>query len=139
MIKVAIAPKVIYRPRVAINGFGRIGRMAFRAILDSHPNLQVAAINDLADAKTLSHLLKYDSIYGRYIKNIGSEIKMLSEKDPSNLPWKKLGIDVVLECTGRFTKEDDLRQHLMAGAKKVILSAPSKHTSEESKPTSEVI
>jgi len=112
--------------KIAINGFGRIGRPVFRIILDNHPNLQVAAINDLADSKTLSHLLKYDSVYGRYSKSIGPEIKMLSEKDPAKLPWKKLGIDVVLECSGVFTEIEGAQRHLTAGAKKVIISAPSK-------------
>jgi len=112
--------------KVAINGFGRIGRPAFRAILDNHPDLQVVAINDLTDSKTLNHLLKYDSVYGRYAKGIGPEVKMLSEKDPANLPWKKLGIDVVLECSGVFTEAEGAQKHLQAGAKKVIISAPSK-------------
>ncbi|MFH1575788.1 MAG: type I glyceraldehyde-3-phosphate dehydrogenase [Candidatus Nealsonbacteria bacterium] len=112
--------------KVAINGFGRIGRPAFRAISDRHPNLQVAAINDLADQKTLNHLLKHDSVYGRYSKAIASEVKMLSEKDPANLPWKKLGVDVVLECSGVFTEIEGAKKHLSAGAKKVIISAPSK-------------
>ncbi|MFH1423583.1 MAG: type I glyceraldehyde-3-phosphate dehydrogenase [Candidatus Nealsonbacteria bacterium] len=112
--------------KIAINGFGRIGRIVFRAILDNHPNLQVVAINDLTDSKTLNHLLRYDSIYGRYAKSIGSEVKMLAEKDPANLPWKKLGIDVVLECSGVFTEIDGAQKHLTAGAKKVIISAPSK-------------
>lgn len=112
--------------KIAINGFGRIGRMVFRAILDHHSDLQIVAINDLADPKTLNHLLKYDSIYGRYEKGIGTSVKMLSEKDPVNLPWKKLGIDVILECSGAFTEIDDAQKHLTAGAKKVIISAPSK-------------
>ena len=111
--------------KVAINGFGRIGRPTFRAILDSHPNLQVVAINDLTDSKTLNHLLKYDSVYGHYAKGIGAEVKMFSEKDPSNLPWKKLGVDVVLECSGEFTEIEGARKHLEAGAKKVIISTSS--------------
>jgi len=112
--------------KIAINGFGRIGRTAFRAILDNHPNLQVVAINDLTDSKTLNHLFKYDSVYGRYAKPIGPEVKMLSEKDPANLPWKKLGVDVVLECSGAFTEFEGAQKHLAAGARKVIISAPSK-------------
>jgi len=112
--------------KVAINGFGRTGRPTLRTILDSHPNLQVVAINDLADSKTLNHLLKYDSIYGSYPKSIGAEVKMFSEKDPSVLPWKKLGVDVVLECSGVFTDIEGAKKHLTAGSKKVIISSPSK-------------
>ncbi|MEK7503862.1 MAG: type I glyceraldehyde-3-phosphate dehydrogenase [Patescibacteria group bacterium] len=115
--------------KVAINGFGRIGRPAFRTILDSHPNLQVVAINDLTDSKTLNHLLKYDSVYGRYVKGIGPEVKILSEENPANLPWKKLGIDVVLECSGAFTEIEGAQKHLEAGAKKVIISASSESAS----------
>ena len=112
--------------KVAINGFGRIGRPVFRKILDNHPKLRVVAINDLADKKTLDHLLKYDSIYGKYEKKIGSDVKILSEKDPKNLPWKKLGVDLVLECTGAFADFEGASLHLKAGAKKVIISAPAK-------------
>ena len=112
--------------KIAINGFGRIGRPVFRAILDNHPDLKVVAINDLTDQKTLNHLLKYDSVYGRYGKSIGPEVKMLQEKDPANLPWKKLEVDVVLECSGVFTEVEGAQKHLTAGAKKVIISAPSK-------------
>ncbi|HCX27771.1 MAG TPA: type I glyceraldehyde-3-phosphate dehydrogenase [Candidatus Portnoybacteria bacterium] len=121
--------------KVAINGFGRIGRPTLRRILDKHPNVEVVAINDLTDASTLAHLLKYDSLYGRYDKEISTEngslyidgksIKILAEKDPAKLPWKDLGIDVVLECTGLFTKIDDAQKHIKAGSKKVILSAPT--------------
>lgn len=111
--------------KIAINGFGRIGRPVFRTILDNHPNLQVVAINDLADSKILNHLLKYDSVYGSYPKSIGPEVKILSEKDPANLPWKKLGVDVVLECSGAFTEIAGAEKHLQAGAKKVIISASS--------------
>lgn len=89
--------------KIAINGFGRIGRPVFRVILDEHPDLEVVAINDLTDTKTLAHLLKYDSLYGIYNKQIDRKIKFFSEKDPTNLPWKKLGIDIVLECSGEFT------------------------------------
>ncbi len=112
--------------KVAINGFGRIGRPVFRNILDKHPKIKVVAINDLTDAKTLQHLLKYDSLYGIYNKKISSQVKLFSEKDPEKLPWKKLGVDVVLECTGYFKDFDGASKHLKAGAKKVIISAPSK-------------
>jgi len=122
--------------KVAINGFGRIGRPTFRRILDNHPNLEVVAINDLTDTKTLAHLLEYDSIYGKYGKEVkftgdslivdGKKIKVFAETDSSQLPWKELGIDVVLECTGAFTEYEGAKKHLEAGAKKVIISAPSK-------------
>jgi len=122
--------------KIAINGFGRIGRPAFRRILKNHPNLQVIAINDLADTKTLAHLLKYDSVYGVYDKSVkstedsllidGQKIKILAGTDPSKLPWKDLGIDIVLECTGHFTEIEGAKKHLEAGARKVIISAPSK-------------
>ena len=111
--------------KIAINGFGRIGRPAFRRILDNHANLEVAAINDLADKATLEHLLKYDSLYGIYHKKISEKTKVFNEKDSANLPWKELGIDVVLECSGQFTDYDSAKKHLEAGAKKVIISAPS--------------
>jgi len=122
--------------KIAINGFGRIGRSVFKRIIENHPDLEVSAINDLTDNKTLAHLLKYDSIYGRYEKEIGSNESSISvnqkkfpvfaEKDPEKLPWKKLGIDIVLECTGIFRDLDGARKHIKAGAKKVIISAPSK-------------
>ena len=112
--------------KIAINGFGRIGRPVFRTIIDSHPELEVVAINDLTDKATLKHLLKYDSLYGIFGKSIDSEIQFLAEKDPENLPWKKLGVDVVLECTGLFTEFEGAKKHLAAGGKKVIISAPSK-------------
>jgi glyceraldehyde 3-phosphate dehydrogenase len=121
---------------IAINGFGRIGRAAFKIILDDHPNYKVVAINDLSDAKTLAHLLKYDSVYGVYNKKVssddggiivsGKKIPLLSEKDPSSLPWQKKKVDVVLECTGIFTDKEGLSKHIEAGAKKAILSAPAK-------------
>ena len=110
--------------KIAINGFGRIGRSAFRRILEKHPDLEIKAINDLTDTKTLAHLLKYDSVYGVYDKPI--EAKILAEKDPANLPWKDLEIDVVLECTGIFSDSQGAGKHLSAGAKKVIVSAPCK-------------
>ncbi len=114
--------------KIAINGFGRIGRSAFRRIVEDHLGLKVVAINDLTDRKTLVHLLKYDSVYGHYsnAEKAMQGVKLFAEKDPANLPWKKLGIDVVLECTGVFRKYDDAKKHIKAGAKKVIISAPSK-------------
>ncbi|MDO8625936.1 MAG: type I glyceraldehyde-3-phosphate dehydrogenase [Candidatus Magasanikbacteria bacterium] len=124
--------------KIAINGFGRIGRQAFKVALE-HKKIQVLAINDLADPKTLAHLLKYDTAYGQYPravsfdeKNIivaGQKFPVLNEKDPALLPWKKLKIDVVLENTGRFTKKEDAEKHIQAGAKKVIISAPAKPSS----------
>jgi len=125
--------------KVAINGFGRIGRPTFRRIIDNHPNLEVIAINDLTDSKTLAHLLKYDSLYGIYQRPVkftekalllngtrnGKQVLVFAETDPAKLPWKKLGIDIVLECTGRFTDYEGAKKHLEAGAKKVIISAPS--------------
>ena len=122
--------------KIAINGFGRIGRQTFRIILEKHPNLEVVAINDLTDNKTLAHLLKYDSVYRTLNKKVtytensisvdGKEVKAFAEKDPEKLPWKDLGVDIVLECTGLFTKAEDARKHITAGAKKVILSGPAK-------------
>ena len=121
--------------KVAINGFGRIGRNVFRAAHDSGADLEIVAINDLVDTETLAHLLKYDSILGRLDADVsagdgsitvgGKEIKVLAERDPADLPWGDLGIDVVLESTGLFTKRDDAAKHLTAGAKKVIISAPA--------------
>ncbi len=121
---------------VAINGFGRIGRAAFKIILEEHPELKVQAINDLTDNATLAHLLQSDSCYGRYNRKVvgddkgllvdGKRYSVFAEKDPSLLPWKKLQIDVVLECTGRFCDKEGAGLHLKAGAKKVIISAPAK-------------
>lgn len=121
---------------VAINGFGRIGRAAFKIILDNYPEMKVVAINDLTDNRSLALLLQRDSCYGRYHHQVlGDEKGLLinnrryavfSEKDPSLLPWSKLKVDIVLECTGRFTNKDDAGLHLKAGAKKVIISAPAK-------------
>ncbi|MFH0856830.1 MAG: type I glyceraldehyde-3-phosphate dehydrogenase [bacterium] len=123
--------------KLAINGFGRIGRAAFKVILEKNYDVEIAAINDLTDNKTLAHLLKYDTAYGVFNKEIlssedgiivdGKKFKVLAEKDPLNLPWKELGIDIVLECTGIFTKTEDLKKHIQAGAKKVVLSAPPKN------------
>ena len=110
--------------KIAINGFGRIGRSVFKNITDNNPDLEVVAINDLTDVKTLTHLLKYDSVYGKYDKTINA--KVLAEKDPLKLPWKDLDVDIVLECTGFFTDFEGANKHILAGAKKVIISAPSK-------------
>ncbi len=122
--------------KIAINGFGRIGRPVFRRIIDNHPNLEVVAINDLTDTKTLAHLLKYDSLYGIYDKEIGfgqdtlkvsgKDFKVFAKTEPKELPWRDLGVDVVLECTGVFTDLAGTKKHLEAGAKKVIMSAPAK-------------
>lgn len=121
--------------RVAINGFGRIGRNMVRHSLNN-PNFDVVAVNDLTDAKTLAHLLKYDSIFGPLKEEVsctetsitvaGKTFQITKEKDPAALPWKKLGVDVVLECTGRFTNKVDASKHIAAGAKRVIISAPAK-------------
>lgn len=123
--------------RIAINGFGRIGRSAFKIAM-SNKNLEIAAINDLTDSKTLAHLLKYDTAYGVYDKDVRAEpgflvvgkkpILVLAEKDPLKLPWKEKNIDVVLECTGFFVKDGAAKQHLAAGAKRVIVSAPTQGT-----------
>jgi len=120
--------------KIAINGFGRIGRLAYR-LLSEDPTFEVVALNDLTDAETLAYLLKYDSAHGvfakdeishgeGFIKHGDKEIKIFSEKDPKNLPWKELEVDVVLECTGIFTSEEKANWHVEAGAKKVIVSAP---------------
>src|SRR3989338_10190346 len=100
--------------KVAINGFGRIGRTTFRRITDHHPNLKVVAINDLTDSKTLTHLLKYDSVYGRYEKaeEALADVKFFAEKDPADLAWKELAIDIVLECTGEFASYDEAKKQL---------------------------
>ena len=123
--------------KVAINGFGRIGRLVFRRIFDNHQDLQVIAINDLGDPKILAHLLKHDSVYGIYNKTVKAgedsiqvntqKIKLFAEKDPLNLSWKDLKVDIVLECTGSFVDYEGAKKHLEAGAKKVIISAPSKN------------
>ncbi len=110
--------------KIAINGFGRIGRLVFRRILVQHPNLEVSAINDLAPAETLRHLLKYDSLYGIFDKEISA--KILNEKNPEKLPWKQLGILLVLECSGVFNDLEGASKHIKAGCKKVIISANSK-------------
>jgi len=110
--------------KIAINGFGRIGRQAYKKILENHPDLEIVAINDLTDKATLEHLLKYDSIYSRYDGKIDCVI--LAEKDPENLPWKKMAVDIVLECTGLFTDLNSAEKHIKVGSKKVIISAPAK-------------
>ena len=123
--------------RVAINGFGRIGRLVLRAIIESkNDQIEVIAINDLGSIETNIHLLKYDSIHGILNQNIkstsdgmilsGKEIKVFSERDPENLPWNQLNIDVKLECTVIFTKKTDANKHISAGSKKVLISAPGK-------------
>src|SRR3990172_1924389 len=121
--------------KVGINGFGRIGRNVLRAGLNQK-DLEFVAVNDLTDAKTLAHLLKYDSVHGRVGSQVeakgdgllvnGKEIKVFALKDPGQLPWKDLGVDVVLESTGRFTDRASGAKHLEAGAKKVVISAPAK-------------
>jgi len=121
--------------RVAINGFGRIGRPTFRIALEK-PELEIVAINDLTDSKALAHLLQYDSLYGRYKKEVkwtndslivdGKKIKVYAESEPNKLPWKELGVDIVLESSGHFTGKKGASLHLEAGAKRVIISAPVK-------------
>lgn len=123
--------------KVAINGFGRIGRLALRRILDVCKDIEIVAINDLTDAKTLCHLLKYDTAHKQFKGNVsfdesnnliidGKKIPILAEKDPAALPWGKLGVDIVIESTGRFVDEEGASKHLKAGAKKVLISAPAK-------------
>ncbi|MBI4208228.1 MAG: type I glyceraldehyde-3-phosphate dehydrogenase [Deltaproteobacteria bacterium] len=122
--------------RVGINGFGRIGRCVYR-VGYNNPDFNIVAINDITDPKTLAHLLRYDSVHGRFNAKVdlteagfkvdGKEVKILAKKDPSELPWKELGVDVVLESTGLFTSRDKAELHFKAGAKKVIISAPAKN------------
>ncbi|MDX6637602.1 MAG: hypothetical protein QOJ01_1113 [Solirubrobacterales bacterium] len=121
--------------KVGINGFGRIGRNLFRAAYEAGSELEFVAVNDITDAETLAHLLKYDSILGRFPGQVsesngslvvdGGELRVLAERDPAALPWGELGVEVVIESTGLFTKRDDAAKHLEAGAKKVIISAPA--------------
>jgi glyceraldehyde 3-phosphate dehydrogenase len=128
-------------PTVAINGLGRIGRAALRILLDAD-GLDLVAVNDVADADNLAYLIRYDTVYGRYHREVsvaegslvvdGKRISVLAERDPANLPWDELGVDLVLECTGVFKTADDLEKHVRAGASYVILSAP---TSSETVPT----
>jgi len=120
---------------IAINGFGRIGRAALKSILDKNW-LKIVAINDLTDTNTLAHLIKYDSCYGKFKKSVNCtkdsliidniKYKVYAEKEPLKLPWKELGVDIVIESTGKFTKKEDAELHIKAGAKKVIISAPAK-------------
>src|SRR5437588_4786398 len=123
--------------RVGINGFGRIGRQVVRAAKnDGVVDLEFVAVNDLTDTKTLAHLFKYDSVHRMYRGSVeagngsisidGAEVKVLAEKEPGKLPWKDLGVDIVLESTGRFTDASAAKKHIDAGAKKVIISAPAK-------------
>jgi glyceraldehyde 3-phosphate dehydrogenase len=121
--------------KVAINGFGRIGRLTFKVLLDNN-DIEVVAINDLTDTKTLAHLLKYDSVHGRFPGTVeatdngivvnGKEIRIYSEREPANLPWGDLGVEIVLESTGRFVDQEGAGGHIRAGAKKVVISAPAK-------------
>lgn len=120
--------------KVGINGFGRIGRLTFRALLNKK-NVEVVAFNDLTDAKTLAHLFKYDSVHGKFNGDVsvdgdslvinGKKIRVYAEKDPANLPWKELGVEIVAECTGIFRTREKMMKHITAGAKKVVLSVPS--------------
>ena len=123
--------------RIAINGFGRIGRVFYRASLARPRKFECVAVNDLADAKTLVHLLKYDSVFGKIDAEVKAEdgaivigkekLKLISEKDPSKLPWKDLGVDLVVESTGVFTDRESASKHIQAGAKKVLITAPAKN------------
>ena len=124
--------------RIGINGFGRIGRQTLKAMLERHPEeLEVVAVNDLADTKTNAHLFRYDSTYGRFEGEVtsgegtitidGHEVRAFSEKDPAALPWRDLGVDIVIESTGIFTDATKAQAHRDAGAKKVIISAPAKN------------
>lgn len=127
------------KKRIVINGFGRIGRAAFKIALEKK-DIEIVAINDLVGADILAHLLRYDTVYGHYRQEVsarghtllvdGQEFPVYAEADPQKLPWKKLKVDVVLECTGRFTDQTSANQHILAGARKVILSAPAKGDSE---------
>jgi glyceraldehyde 3-phosphate dehydrogenase len=123
--------------RLAINGFGRIGRQALRTVMERHPAIEIVAVNDLGDAKTAAHLFKYDSTYGRYHGTVshtadsltidGRTIKLLQERDPGKLPWKDLNVDIVIESTGFFTDATKAKAHIDAGAPRVIISAPAKN------------
>ncbi len=123
--------------KVGINGFGRIGRNAFKIAFEGNNDFEIVAINDLTDAATLAHLLKYDSCFGKFEGTVeakdgalivnGKEVKILAERDPANLPWRELGVDIVVESTGVFTQKEKAIKHIEAGAKKVIISAPAKN------------
>ena len=123
--------------KIAINGFGRIGRLVFRAILEQHPELQVVAVNDLAPPETNAHLLRYDTNYGRFPRKVGVEgnnlnvdghvVRVFAERDPALIPWGEVGAQIVVESTGRFTDGEQAKAHLRDGVKKVIISAPAKN------------
>ena len=122
--------------KIGINGFGRIGRNFFRAMRQTGADLEVVAVNDITDARTLAHLLRYDSVLGRFQGEVeagddaivvdGNKLRVLAERDPANLPWKELGAEIVVESTGLFTDRDKAAKHLEAGARKVVISAPAK-------------
>lgn len=122
--------------KVAINGFGRIGRQFFQIAFERQNEIEIVGINDLGDLENLAYLLQYDSVYGKYDKKVevvdgnivieGKKIKFSQEKDPSNLPWKELNVDVCVECTGVFTEKEKAKMHLDAGAKRIVISAPAK-------------
>jgi glyceraldehyde 3-phosphate dehydrogenase len=124
------------RIKVAINGFGRIGRLVYRNIHESYPEIEVVAVNDLVPADNLAYLLKYDSLHGRANFSIqvdgdslivdGKKTRIFSEKDPAQLPWKELGVQYVIESSGHFTNVEDAKKHIQAGAKRVIITAPAK-------------
>lgn len=123
--------------KVGINGFGRIGRNSMKAAIKNHPDVEIVAINDLWDTKSLAHLFKYDSVFGVFDGDVeakedsiivnGKEIKVFAEKDPANIPWGDLGVDIVIESTGLFRSKEQAQKHIEAGAKKVIISAPAKN------------
>ncbi len=123
--------------RVGINGFGRIGRNYFRALLEQGADIEIVAVNDLGDTATTAHLLKYDTVLGRLKQEVshtedtitvgGKTVKVLSERNPADIPWGELGVDIVIESTGIFTKKEDAEKHIAGGAKKVIISAPAKN------------
>ena len=133
--------------RVGINGFGRIGRNFFRSARKRGADVEVVAVNDLGDAKTMAHLLKYDSVLGPLDADVeatdgaivvdGDELKLLNERDPAALPWEDLGVDVVLESTGLFTKREQAQLHLDAGAAKVVISAPGDRSGRHARPRRE--
>jgi glyceraldehyde 3-phosphate dehydrogenase len=133
---------------VAINGLGRIGRATLKIVLDN-PALRLTAVNDILPADNLAYLLKFDTVYGRWTREVhardgrlnldGIDYPVLSEREPAKLPWSRMGVDVVFECTGLFTRRDDLVKHIEAGARFVILSAPAKRGYPDSGPRSEPI
>ena len=122
--------------RIGINGFGRIGRNFLRAARKQRADLEIVAVNDITDTTTLAHLLKYDSVFGRFDGPVeargddliidGHAMRVTAEKDPANLPWKELGAEIVVESTGRFTDRENASKHIEAGAQKVLISAPAK-------------